>query len=279
MSFTFTIQGARPDYPALEAALSARFGSRLSCDDPPEGPWQGNHYTHVYLWGVSTRAVEIGAGDDGVSVRIMSCSCTEDHELALAAVEHFASGGRIVEPEYGESGPWEAIRGDWEGEWTTQSVESGATILPRMLAGGEIAGPLTLPGPVRDFVIGPWLAGQLEPVDASYAERLFERIRAVQYADLEEQYFRASVLELQVADDRTRSLVVWAPGVAYLFPYVELIVVHAEDYLFIPSEALFELAGDACTRLDERQALVEAIDEGPAWDALIERARVHVVQP
>lgn len=279
MSFSFTISPAdNVSFAALDAALRAEFGSALSWEGEPPEPWPLDHYAHAYLWGVSTRSVELGRLDEGLQIRIMSCSCSEDYELALRTVEIVArmTGGEI-ESEYGETCDIGTLRLAFDQGWVDQMVESGATILPRMLEGGRVQGPLTLPGPERDFVFGARVMAELGEVDDTYPERLFTKIREVRYFD-DDAYFAANVMQVTPPGGEPATIAVWGPGVKYLFPNVKYLVVSAETPLFVPAAAVWELAGAACRALDDAQVLVEAIDDQD-WDDLVKRAQALSVEP
>ncbi len=280
MSFSFTISpSSEVGFSSLVAALQSEFGSILTWEDEPPSPWPIDYYTHVFLWGVSTRSVELAQVEDGFQVRIMSCSCAQDYELALRTVEIVAQAtGGMIEAEFGNEVTVETLREEFGRDWVNSMVTSGASFLPRLVASESMKGPLTLPGPVRDFVFGPRVIAELAGPEETFAERLFEKIRQVRYFD-DEEYYQAKKMKVTPNDGKPVDVAIWGEGVTYLLPNVKLLVLMADDApIFVPAEAIWELAGDACRALDDAQVLVEAI-EGDEWLAVIERALKLAVVP
>ena len=278
MSFSFSIAAARPPvFERLHDALVQDLGEAVMWESTPEEPWPEDFYCHSYLWGISTRAVEMSWLGDSFQVRIMTCSCRQDYELGLRAVELVAEwSDASIEPESGMIMTASQLRTEFGDEWVASMVDSGATVIPRMLESGTVAGPLTLPGPERDFVIGERVLAELAGPKETFADRLFAKIREVRYFDPAGDYFRANRVELTPDDGDPVTFAVWGPEVRYVLPDVKLIAVPVQPTIFIPLDVVPELAGEACRRLDERQLVLEAL-EGERWDALVEAARSHAV--
>jgi hypothetical protein len=236
------------------------------------GPIQPGVYHHLYVPGVSTRSVEVLLEDRELSARIMTGSCTETHELALALIDRAAAiAGQG--PARGEDGD-----GPFDRAWIAGQVESLASLLVTMAE--REAGPLTISGPRRPCYLGKRVAAEVRAVGGSPGAALIARMRRVQYVDLRENYFAASTMQLRGKDDAwSLRFAIWAPGVRYLMPQVEAFSVHAPGGpLFVPAAVLPELAGARARPLDERQWLVDAIPE-PEWDAVVTRAQAHAVEP
>lgn len=265
MSYTIEAKGSF-GRPTLGQLLEGLADDRVRCLEELEGPLENGIVFHLYIPGCSTRTVECCLESEGkFSVRLMSSSSPEDHELALRCLEVIGAVGRdvVFEGEDGESGT--DLREAFDREWVERSVASGPGVLAQMAKESTV----TIPGPHRPSYIGPRLLAELEPEREDFASRLFDAMRRTQYVDVE-SYYPANSL---CADDSPEFAIV-SEEVSYLLPavdYYALLVDQDSAPLFVPADALPKLTDRWCW-LDERQRLVEAI-EGDDWRALLERAR------
>ena len=279
MSYSFYMATkVAPDFHALLAALPH---DAIECDDidfyPPLGEgFPEDVYFHFYLRGISTRAVEVGFHEGALQVRIMTCSCREDYELAFSFVKEVAATyDAMIEPEDRE--PLALAQFDFEFEgWVDEMVKSGATLLPRLIENPDFSTPLTLPGPRREFHFGERVSAELGDPDApDFADRLFEKIRSVRYFDDDEFYYHANVMQIEYKESgETTSIAVWGPGVDYVFPKVEYLSLIADDLVHIPMSAAEKLTD--VTYLDECQLIVNAIPD-EEWESFLSRARAFAV--
>lgn len=234
VSLSFPLRRPPSDYPALLRAVGLE---DVKC---MEDPLLEGETLHFYRSGVSCRAVEISATE----VRLLACSCPEDYDLAfrfLAAM--------------GEERP---------------AVDVDAQIRADLRALAEAIardGTLTIQGPVRPFYIGPSLIREV----AGRAERLFEAMRRVQYA---QGVFAANILPVAAPEPFT--VTAWPEGVRVLFPPVDYLVLESD--IFLPSSALPDVAGDRFHLIDEKQSIVDAF-EGEEWKRLLERVEKHRAYP
>ncbi len=122
------------------------------------------------------------------------------------------------------------------------------------------------------------MIAELKGPEESFVERLFTKIRQVRYFD-DEEYFQATKMQLERKDGEPAvTVAIWGEGVSYLLPNVKLLAIVSDPPIFVPAEAVWELAGANCRALDDANVLVESI-EGDEWLALIERARLLSVTP
>lgn len=259
-------------YPDVRSAQAQRDGCRWS-----------DRYWQLYRPGVSARPVEVTYEDGRFQVRVVTPSAPEEFELAFRLVEAAAKHlGRPVEFEGGASFPVGELRRRYPAAWVRGQIESGVEAIRHIVREEQQA--VTLSGPVRPFFVGPRLLDELDEYGPpeELAERLIELMRQVQYLDPEAFYPAETVRALR--DSETEELItfaVWGPGVRYLFPDVQYLVLMGEApgrHLFVPAAVVPELAGDNFLWLDEAQYLVQAIDEDD-WPALLDRARQYEVHP
>jgi hypothetical protein len=282
VSFTFSVATASP--PPL-ASIVDRLGGDLRFEedqvDLDAAAWPPM-CVHLYRPGVSTRGVELCHAGGAVKVRLLVCSAPEDYQLGLGVVRAVAEpAGAPVRPA--DSGELDAgeLGSRYGAEWVAGQVAASAEVLA-VLASER--GQVTMRGPVRDFHVGKRLLDELrDRAGRRFAERLLDAFRRSQYVD-SERYYEAHPIEVAAADGtRTLEVAMWAPSsIGYLFAPVDYVFLMAReqdggDMLAVPFDAVPEIAGDRCTFLDERQLLVEPVDE-QQWSDLSERAEQHRVE-
>jgi hypothetical protein len=280
VSFSFSVRIRRGV--GLADVLAAA-GNDLSTveDDLPAAGWRDG-YTHVYLPGVSTRAVELSRGAEDLEVRLLTCSAPQEYALALSLATAAAElSGTQVRAEDGWEGPAGAAGEHYGPAWVAGNVASGARIALG-LADNE-RGPIVMGGPVRDFHLGPRLAAELRaggPEDG-LPDRLLAAMRHTQWPG--EWYYAAS--RIVVTGRRTGTKVtvaVWS-GIDCVIPDVELVVLHPPGEGGSPHvrrESVPAFTGAHWSWLDERQLLLEAVpeDDWPAMRAAAEPYRVELPQ-
>ena len=239
MSFSFYMETAQsPDFQNTIAAVSVP----LECEEaeydfyPQSGPFPEETFFHFYIFGVSTRAIEVGYSNGAMQVRIMTCSCREDFDVAFELVREIArSCNASIQPE-DRDGSISVAEFDatYDDAWVDDMVKSGATFLPAMIREREMASPLTLPGPVRDFHIGDRLLGEIEAEGGDFADALFKRIRETRYVDPDQYFFHANQMAIQAeGSDVQKIIAAWGPGVDYIFPRVDYFAFIDTDHTFL----------------------------------------------
>jgi len=272
VSHTFRLPLTTP--PDLPAALATLPVDDVEADEglPEAGTWPEGTWLHLFRRGVSCRTVELSLDDEGLEVRIFTSSSADDVLLALALVQELAERhGVSVHDEHGDLVAAEAMDAHYDG-FAEQYAQWGAEMVPRMLAQGDVQGPLTLPGPGRPFVVGRRLLSALEPEEPGYVDRFYSRMRTVRWFDPDGLWFHAEQLVLARDDGFEVKLAAMGPGVRYLMPDVHGFALHAGELaapLFLPHEQLPRLLD--VEWLDERQFLVDAVAEED-WDAFLEGA-------
>lgn len=255
-------------------------------DDPIalSGNWRPKFYHHFYRDGISTRSVEVGLEEGTFSVRVMSCSCPEDYQLALDMICNLArkTGGTISSEEGVEfsCGTREEQYGH---AWIDDHVQSICTMTLNMALDPQYKGEvMTMHGAVRPFHLGSRLAQQLvaEGDARAITRSLIERIRAVQYIDRDEEEgpYAANPMSVTFRNGKEATLTAFGPGVYYLLPDVEYLALIAEPPIYVRYDALPTLVGERLQYLDERHALVEPIPDDE-WERFLARARGHAVDP
>lgn len=277
MSFTFTIRAPESSvltFGALQRAAGMELDSveGLGPDDPVRG------LLNLYRPRLTTRAIEVDAGDSQLSVRILSCSSVEDHALATAVVGLAAAhrGSSLVEPEADDPIPIVELRRRFDSAWAAREVASAATIVIHMV--DQNPGRLvTLNGPIRPFHAGGRLVAELRESGPpeGLGDRLVEAMRRTQWPG---DAFVASVLAVSggPSGKRTR-LAVLTGRTRTLLPDVDAIVLQDPgESLYVPPAVVHELLPDDARYLDERHLLVEPVDEA-RWAELIRAARPRAI--
>lgn len=283
MSYSFYIKAKRA--PSLAELETYAKDERWRCDDTPAdtspaAPVPSGFCVHPYLYGASTRGVEVVHEDGRLQVRIMTCSTAADHKLALAlALGYAAKHDAMIEPEDSDGGlTAKSFRARFDGDWVAHQVASGPGVIAAMV--DRDGGTLTMSGCRRPFHVGPRFLAALRGRGGDLEERIYAAFLYAQFVDLDEDYYASSVLSLREKDAPEATavtLAVWAAGVRYLFPKTErLAIVAGEDTFQVPAALGPDLAGDAWRWIDEQHALVDAFDAG-SWAGLVARARPHAI--
>jgi hypothetical protein len=282
MSTSFYISSpAEPPPRTLLAAIG--FDNVRTVQELRPGSRWADRYWQVYRPGVSARPVEVTYEDGRFQVRVVTPSAPEDFELAFRLLEAAAKQlGRPLQAEVGEPFAASELRKRYPPAWVRGQIELGVEALRSIVRDEQQT--VTLSGPVRPFFVGPRLLAKLEahgpPEELS--ERFLDLMKQIQYLD-PEAFFPADITRVHCDSDNEDPITfaVWGPGVRYLFPDVQYLVLMGEApgrHVFIPYAVLPELAGDNFLWLDEVQSLVQAIDEDD-WPALLDRARQYEVHP
>ena len=274
MSYTFSVEATQPPrYEDALAATACNLETGNDDDDDFRGPWQEGHIVPVWQHGVTTRAIEL-AWEEGIfSARILAIACAEDYNIALDIICAVAEKEQTeVEPEDGEPFAPRNREAHFGANWIDSRVDSmvSAVLAQARQTRSKMS---VLPGPPRDFHIGPRVLAAID-TRSSGTERdaLFEKMRAVLYPD-DERYYTASIMAVTLDDDSEITLSAFGPGLGYLLPDVHLIALVAEPEVFLPREALLELLSERqFAWLDDDWLRVEPVDDAD-WDAFVERAR------
>lgn len=281
MSFSFYMKTpSAPDFfETVDAASSDLDCEEFDYDFYPHdgGPFPQETFFHFYIHGVSTRSLEMGYDDRGYfQVRIMTCSCAEEYEAAFEIVKQVAKKYAVkIEPEDRDPISLSEFDTQFDDAWVAEMVTSGATFLPAMIKDEAMASPLTLPGPVRDFHIGPRLLKELEADPRDFTEALFDCIRRTRYVDPEEYWYHANQMAISAPDSEHQSTIAaWGPGVDYIFPKVDYFAFIDEDTFLVPWEIVLEKV--EVEYLDECQFKAKAIPDA-AWEDFLNGVRPHAV--
>lgn len=285
MSHTFTISAPfPPDYEELMGGIPYDdVAPAEGQEEPGSGPWPDG-VRHYHRVGLSVRAVEVSWEDGTFGVRVNTLSAPDDYDLAFRFLERAADLlGRPVESEDGQTLPADQLRDAYDAEWQRTANLNGLAAVQSMIADDEMES-VCIPGAVRSVYIGPRVLQDLAGAgpEGELLDRLLDFMKCVQWIDPED-YFPASTLVLrEKADpDREVEVAVFAPGVSYLFPDVEYLVLaggaEGDPLLFVPYDRLPELVPPGgWDWLDERQTLVEEVPEAE-WAAFRKKAQPFVV--
>ncbi len=289
MSHTFSVAAPKPpDYKKLMKALP--FDDVLpegDQEEPTRGPWPEG-IRHYYRDGLSTRGAEVSWEDKVFAVRINTLAAPEDYDLAMHFIEQAAKLLKVpIDPEGGETIPADQLRDEYDTEWVRQTNEVGLATVGALIAGDD-HDSIQLGGVIRSVHIGPRVWGELTKAGpkGKMLDRLVEFMRRVQYVNAEEDYFAANVMTLNRQNkgkgkgkdkDKEVTVAAFGPGVRYLFPSVEYLVVVGQEegdpILFVPSKKLPELLKSyEWEWLDEEQTLVEPVPEAE-WGKFRKRAQ------
>jgi hypothetical protein len=282
LSFTFTVSAPTPPpAPALLEQLAPDLRVRDGEEAVTEWP---ERLLFLHREEISTRAVELSWEDGELSVRTMSGSAPEDYALARALVRRAAelTGGEIHPEGHAEPIAPEDLDREFGEAWVRGMIDSAVRVSFSL---ARDRGPIALPGPVRDFWLGPRLAAELESSGSPrwLADRLLAAVRRVQYLDAE-RYHSSALFRFEQRDGARRSLTVWLPAAACVLTWADYVALPEGgdgdgEVLLIPYDAVAGLAGEHCWLLDERQLVVEPVDLED-WPTLRRRARrVSVALP
>jgi hypothetical protein len=297
MSFSFYIKA--PFSPEYQNVMDGLDYWDIHCEEGnlEDSSWPEGTF-HFYRDHVSARGVEITYQDNQFQVRILTLASPDDYELGFRFVESLAGIlDQRVKPEDYEPIPVDQLRERYNADWIHQTNTYGAAVIREMLQGGEHE-LMTLYGSKRPFHLGLRTIQELEDggPEEEFLDRLMESILRVQNVDGNE-YFFATIMEakrnLETEDseepqegeaetDNKMTFAVFAPTVQYLMPDVQYIaLVQGEDEapMFIPYDKLpLLLPEDSWSFIDERQMLIDAVDEED-WPGFLHRARKFEVFP
>jgi len=280
VSFSFHVACARP--PRFSTVVDAIGEPDWALEEnaPEDDAFaRGVHY-HPYLRARAARGIEVAWNEDGFEVRILTCSSRADYELGVKTALVLARlAGADVKPEGEDAMSIEAVRAKYAGAWLDEMVAWGPNIVMEMV--DREKSTLTMSGPRRPFHVGPRLVSELRnrPSDMRPGEQLLAAMVRVQDVD-EERWYPASVMRVTPkagGEEKSFTLSVWAPDVAYVFPSVELFAITAAENLLVPHALGPELACDRWTWLDEKNALVDKTPQAE-WSDFVSRARTHAVK-
>jgi len=274
MSFSFWARAPRGVGLGDVLAPALRAGASTVEDDVGAA-----EYTHVYLPGVSTRGVEVYREDQDVVVRLLTCSAPGEYALGVFLARTAAElSGTEVRSEHGWQGAPASVQDEYGAAWIAGEVASGARIA---LTLADERGPLTMGGPVRNFHLGARLAAELRAAgpEDGLADRLLAAVRRAQWPG--DRYYSATTMRLTgKSSGNSVSFAVWSP-VACVLPDVEVVVMHGDNLdttVPVALDSVPLIAGPLCTRLDERQLLLEPVpdEDWPAMRTAAGRYRVEL---
>lgn len=283
MSHTFSVAAKKPpDYKKLMKALP--FDDVVpdaDQEEPKGGPWPAG-IRHYHRDGISTRGVEVSWEDGVFAVRVNTLAAPEDYDLAMHFIEQAAKLLKApIDPEGGNRLPADQLRTVYDAKWVRETNEFGLGTVGAMITGGEHQS-IQLGGVIRPVHLGPRVWGELAKAGPKnkMLDRLVAFMRRVQYVNADEDYYAANAMVIQrkkKGKDKEAAVAVFGPGVRYLFPSVEYLVLTGEaegdPLTFVPYDKLPELLkGREWEWLDEEQTLVEPIPEED-WPAFRKRAK------
>lgn len=228
---------------------------------------------HVFRPDVSTRAVELSADPGEIAVRILVCSSPEDYALGLELIEAAAALGGIaqIEPEEGGALPAGELLRTYDSTWVDEELAFGAVAVARVV--DENPGKtVSLPGPVRPFIIGARLLGELRSGGSAepLPMRLVDAMRRTQWPGAG---FRASVMEVSGAGTRPVRLAVLTGSSRTILPDVDAIALDDGGHqIYVRPAAVVAHLSDRASYLDERHVLVEPV-EPARWTAFLADVR------
>ena len=281
MSFSFYVAAPTPpDYQRVLDGLDYWDIHCIEGDRSEEGPWPDS-VLHFFRDEVSTRGVEVALEEGTFQVRIMTLASPDDYELALRFVESAAVLlQQPVEPEDNEPFPVDQLRERYTEQWVRDTNTFGAATLRAIITEDESTA--TLSGVNRPIHVGPRLLRELDEAgpEEEFLDRLLGKLLEVQNVDPNE-YYCANTMQAKrsESDEEGFTFAVWGPGVQYLMPDVQfLALVRGEEEapVFIAAENFPDVMPDGWEWLDEKQLLVDAVDESE-WDDVIARAREYEV--
>ncbi len=267
MSYSFYVP--MPSPPSVSFFDDLGFPDLVCIEDMPEGPLPPGYF-HFYRDGISTRGLEVCFEEGALQVRIMTGSCREEYELALAMVKQAARiSGAPIESEEGDVAGPDEIDATHGAEWIARLVRSTDAIVHIARQDG---GTVTMSGPVRPFHLGPRMLRELNADDPDgLADRVLAAMRACQWVD-PDRYYSASTMQVSLQGGAKVTLTAFAEGVGYVLPNVQFLAILDEPHFTIRRDSLLEVPGVRWRWLDEVQLLVEPIGQGE-WPRFIAAAR------
>jgi len=234
----------------------------------------------LYRDEVSTRTTEVSWDGKSFCVRVFTLACPEDYHIAveLAASTAGALTARVEPEDIGDLGPLPP--NDLRQMYDTIWAESMSTAMARIMCDMAVDQnkEITIPGPVREFYLGPQTAAECiagGPTTALH-ERVTSRMRALQYPA--DDLFEASVMNVASHDEQGMNMAIWGPEVHYFFPRVEYLVLLNEHPLYLPYEKARMVGGHRVRMIDEHQFVADPIPE-TEWESFLDQARPHLVDP
>jgi hypothetical protein len=229
---------------------------------------------HFYRDEASCRAIEIEfwPGDKTYSIKTNHPASKEDWMLVRHVTESLARhfGAEITGGD--TRCALEQFSKKHDEQWASDLSHFGARALLDCAFGTGFA---ALDGAVRPFYFGERVKREVTSNHSGndvYAE-LFRRIHETQYVGLE--YFAPKHYEII---GTKKKFVVIGPDVQAVTPYVDFISFPEEgSIVFVPYAALPQIVGERLTWLDEKQALIDPIDESD-WSKVLKIAKKHSVE-
>ncbi len=233
----------------------------------------GEHFAHLYRYGLSTRGVELAHSEGAFQARVMTASSEDEYDLALRLCEAVArrAGASTIEAEEGETFAV-GTRGSFDASWVRFMVSSGAQSLLAMQA----QGPAQMSGPLRGFTFGPRCAAKLQALAA--ADRpaaLTAMMRRVQYPD--DDVFVASTFRVTPPGGGAPfTMSVLGSDCDALFARVDVLSLSLGPKsralpIDVPFETASTLLAPRWEWLSDDHALVSAVPEAE-WGQLLARA-------
>lgn len=249
-----------PSVPVVVGFLMGR-GAVVSPMPESSQRWPSGAF-RACLPNTSTRGLGLSVEGGRFTITVPTLACPEERDLAwLLAAEVARDAGDEIEVD---------------------GVRVDAADLPRH--GGpsdvvfardcaEIAAHarravITLPGPNRDFHVGPRLVQELGTDPAAWAS-VMRRVQygAVDDAPREKRSSERGSLSVVAVEPNTTAVLAWSDLVAFG---------PDDDALVVPFSRFVELAAGRAIALDERNVVIGALTHAE-WDALLERALPYAI--
>lgn len=246
--------------PSVPVVVSFLMGRGAVVQPMPESShrWPSGTY-RAFLPNTSTRGLVLTMEGGRFTITVPTLACAEDRELAFLLAAEVA---RDVD---------DAIEVDGVQVELVSSEGSSEAAFARDcfdIAQRARHAVLTLPGPHRDFHVGPRLAQELGTDPAAWASAM----RRVQYGTIED-----APREHRSSDRGSVSVVAVQPGTTAVLCWSDLVALGPEDdALVVPFGRFVDLAAGRAVALDERNVVIGALTH-TEWDALLERAQPYAV--
>lgn len=249
--------------PSVNVVVSFLMGRGAAVQPMPEAAqrWPSGTF-RAFLPNQSTRGFALSVEGGRFTITVPTLACAEDRDLAwLLAAEVARGTGDDLEVD----GVRVSLR--------NLAAHAGSSAVAFANDCAEIAGRaqravITLPGPNRDFHVGPRLVQRLGSDPAAWAAAM----RRVQFGPIDDapRDHRASErgqLSVVAVEPNTPAVLSWSDLVAFG---------PDEDALVVPFTRFVQLAADRAVALDERNVLLSALTPAE-WEALVERAQPYAV--
>jgi hypothetical protein len=241
--------------------------------DLPDENAEMTGINHFYQDEVSCRAIEIEywSKDKSYSIQSNHPASKEDWMLMRHITESLAKHFNAAITDGDDKCTVEQFSKKYDEQWANDLSHYGARALLECSLGTGFA---SLEGAVRPFYFGERVKAEVtsnRSGDDSYAE-LFRRIHETQYIGLE--YFVPKHYEIA---GTKKKFVVIGTGVQVVIPYVDFISFPQDKgMIFVPYATLPKIVGERFSWLDEKQALIDPIDESD-WSNAMKIAERHSV--